>query len=118
MGARSGAGAGGRVGMRAGTGIGARTGVRTGTGAQASRTALRILCKLSLEYLGTLVAATGASAMGGFAPEGPAGWSDNLSPDSGGRKESRGATERATERTTEGLSSKTLFQTAWLTCWV
>ena len=93
-----------------------------------SRTSLRIFCKSFSEYLGILVAATGASAMGGFAPEGSAGLSDNSLPDSGGGEESGGATERAKEGVTEGrsrrgrpqprtevilklISSKTLFQT-------
>ena len=70
-------------------GAGARTGadVRVGAGVRtrvkASRTALRILSKSSSEYMGTLVAKI-ALAIEGFVPEGPAGWSDNLSPDSGG----------------------------------
>ena len=93
-----------------------------GTGAQASRTALKILCKSSLEYLGTPVA-VGALAMGGFVPEGLAGWSDNLSPDSKDGEESGGATKGAaeerlwrkrprpwTEVILELISSKTLFQ--------
>ena len=129
MGAGSGAGAGAGAGMGAGTGAG------TGTGAQASRTTLKILYKSSSEYLGTLVAATGALATESFVSEGPVGWSDNLSLDLEGEKESRGPMERATEGMTEGylrrghlrpqtevvlelISSKTLFQTSWLTHWV
>ena len=75
-------------------------------GAQASRTALRILCKSSSKYLETLVAAIGASVMGGFVSKGPAGWLDNLSPDLGGRKESKEAMERAMERAIEGQSRR------------
>ena len=137
MGARSGAGAEAGVGMgaRTGAGMGVGTGAGTETGAQASRTALRILYKSFSEYLGTLVAATGASAMGGFAPRGPAGWLNNSSPDSGGGEESGGVMEGATEgaierRSRQGrprprtevilelISSKTLFQTDWLTRWI
>ena len=40
-------------------------------GVWASRTALRIRCKLFLEYLGISVAATGATALGDFAHGGP-----------------------------------------------
>ena len=126
MGARSGAGARAGAGMRAGMEAG------TGTGVRASKTALRILCKSSSEYLGILMVATRVSAKGGFTPEGPASWSDNLLPDSRGGKESRGATEGATDGATEGrsrrrrlrprievilelISSKTLFQTGRLT---
>ena len=71
-------------------------------GVRASRTALKIFYKSSSEYLGTLVATTGALAAGGFVPEGPAGWSDNWSPDSGGGEESEGETERTTEGAIEG----------------
>ena len=133
MAAGSGAGTGVRAGMGPGTGAG--TGARTGMGARASRTALKILCKSSSEYLGILIAATEASATGGFAPKGPAGWSDNLSPDLGGGEELKKAIEGATKGATEGrswrgrprprtevilelISSKTLFQTGWLICWV
>ena len=77
MGAGAGAGAG------AGTGAGTRA--EAGTEALVSRTALRILYKSSSEYLKTLVAAE-ALAMGGFGLEGPMGWSDNSSPDSGDGK--------------------------------
>ena len=51
---------------RAGTGAGA------GAGARASKTALRIRCKLSSEYLRTLLAA-GGELVRGFPLEGPAG---------------------------------------------
>ena len=129
MGAGSGAIARARAGMGAGTGAG------MGTGARASIPALRIFCKSSLEYLGKLVAAIGASTTGCFAPESPAGWSDNLSPDSRGREELEGVMEGAKEGAPEGrsrrgrlrprieailklISSKTLFQTGWLTHWV
>ena len=74
--------------------------MRVGAGAQASRTALKILCKSFLEYLGTLVVAIDVTAMGGFVSEALAGWLDNLSPDSGSREQS----ERATERATKGYS--------------
>ena len=97
-------------------------------GAQASRTALRIFCKSSLEYLGTLVLVTGVSATGGFVHEGLAGWSDNLSPNSEGEEALGGAMKEATEgRSRQGrprpwievilelIFSKTLFQTGWLT---
>ena len=114
--------------MGAGAGAGLGTGAGAGIGALVSRTALRILYKSSSEYLRTLVAA-GALATGGFV-EGPAGWSDNSSPDSGGGEESGGATEGAAEeRSRRGrprprtevileLVSKTLFQMGWLTRWV
>ena len=84
---------------RAGTGAGARI----GAGAQASKTALKIRYKSSLEYLGILVAVGGELARG-FPPEGPAGWSNNLSPDLEGGEESRGATEEATEEAMERRS--------------
>ena len=71
--------------------IGAGTGV--GAGARVSRTVLKIRCKLFSEYLGTSLAET--TVMGGFAPEGPSDYSENS--DSGGKKESWGATEGATE---------------------
>ena len=71
----------------------ARAGAAAETGARASRTALKILCKSSSEYLGTLVAVTRVSAIGGFVPKGPTCWLNNLSPDSGGREKSGGATE-------------------------
>ena len=100
-GARTGVGVGART--RAEAGVGTRAGARTG--ARASRTALRILCKSSSEYLRTLLAAGGELARG-FLPEGPAGWSDNLSPDSGGGEESGGAIEGATEGATEGRSRR------------
>ena len=80
-------------------GAGARA--RMGMGARTSRTALKIRCKSSSEYLGTLVAAEGELARS-FAPEGPAGWSDNLSPDLGSGEESKRAIEGATEGATEG----------------
>ena len=47
---------------------------------------------------------TGASATGGFIPESPAGWSDNLSPNLGGGEELGGATKKATEGATEECS--------------
>ena len=78
-----------------------RAGAKAGAGAWASKTALKILCKSSLEYLGTLLATTG-----GFAPEGPASSLDNLSPDLGGGKESREATKRETEGAMEGRSQR------------
>ena len=85
--------------------MGAETGVGAGTGAkaQASRTALRIRCKSSSQYLGILVAEGGDLAKG-FPPKSPAGWSDNLSPNLGGGKESGGATKEATEGETKGRS--------------
>ena len=110
--------------MRAGTGV----------GTWASRTALKICCKLSSEYLRTLVA-TGEALARSFTPEGLAGWLDNLSPDLGGRKKLRRAIERATKGVAEGRSRqgrprlwtkvilelipfRILFQTGWLTRWV
>ena len=53
-------------------------------GAQASKTVLRIFRKLSSEYLGIFVAATGVTAtrvtvIEGFVSKGPAGCLDNLS---------------------------------------
>ena len=80
--------------------------MEAGTRARASRTALKIRCNSSSEYLRTLVAASGVLAMEGFVLEGPTGWSDNLSPDSGDGKESRGATEGATEGAIEGCSRR------------
>ena len=80
-----GAGAGVKAG--AGTRTGAVIGAGAGTGAQAFRTALKILYKSFSEYLEILVAAE-ALATGSFAPEGPAGLSNNSSPDSGGGEES------------------------------
>ena len=87
-------GAGAGAGAEAGTRARAKTGV--GAGTRASRTVLKIRCKSSSEYLGILLAATGALATGGFV-ESPVGWSGNSSPDSRGGKESEGATEGATE---------------------
>ena len=72
-------------------------GAGAGAGARVFRTALKILFKSSSEYLGTLVAATKASATGVFVPEGLMGCLDNLSPDLGGRKESGRVMEGATE---------------------
>ena len=60
-----------------------------GAGARAFRTALKILCKSSLEYLGTLVAA------GDFGPGVPSGYSETS--DLGGGEKPGGATEGATE---------------------
>ena len=91
--------------MGAGTGVGAgaETGAGAGTGALGSRTALKILCKSSSEYLRILVAAE-AVATGDFGPEDPADWSHNSLPDSGGREESEGAMEGVTEGATEGAT--------------
>ena len=74
-----------------------------GAGARAYKTALKIYCKSSLEYLGTLVVAGGELARG-FDPKGLAGWSDNLLPDLGGGEESGEAMEGVTEGATEGRS--------------
>ena len=70
--------------------------MRTGTGARASRTALRICCKSSSEYLGILVLA------GDFGPRGFLGYSEIS--DSGGGKESGRATKEATEGAMEGAT--------------
>ena len=51
---------------------GAETGAEAGAGAQASKTALRIRCKSSSEYLGTLLAA-GVELVRVFSPKGSAG---------------------------------------------
>lgn len=75
---------------------GARTKARTG--ARAFRTILKIFCKLSLEYLKTLVLAIGAISTGSFVLKGPADYLDSLSPNSECGKESRRATEGATEK--------------------
>ena len=64
--------AGARTREGARMGAGARKGAGARTGAQASRKALRILCKSSSEYLRVLVIA-GALVTGSFAPEGLAG---------------------------------------------
>ena len=101
MGAGAGAGAGAGIGTGARTEAGVGTGAGAESGALGSKTALRIFCKSSLEYLRILVAAR-VLAMGSFGPEGLAGWLDNLSPDLGDREESRGATKGATEGVTEG----------------
>ena len=68
-----------------------------GAGARTSRMAIKIRCKSFLEYLEILIAAVRVSAKGDFVFEGQAGWSDNLSPNSGGGEESRRAIEGATE---------------------
>ena len=91
------------VGARTRTGVGVGTEVGAGTGARASRTALRILYKLSSEYLGTLLAAGGELARG-FPPKGPASWLDDLLPDSRGGEESGEAMEGVTEGVTEECS--------------
>ena len=75
-----------------------------GARALTSRTALKIRCKSSLEYLGILVAVEGASITGVFVSKSPIGCLDNLSPDSRGKEESRGATEGAIEGATERCS--------------
>ena len=66
--------------------------------------ALRFISKSSLEYLRTLVVVIKVSKTGVFVPEGSTSWSDNLSPDLGGREKSGGATEGATERVIKGRS--------------
>ena len=122
--------AGARAGVEAGAGVGAGAGAGAGTRVQASKTALRIHCKSFSEYLGILVAAAEALARD-FVPEGLAGWSDNLSPDSKGEEESKRAIEGAAERHSRRgrprpqtevildlISSKTLFQMDWLIRWV
>ena len=73
-------------------------GAGAGAGAQASRTALRIHCKSSSEYLGILVSA------GDFGSRGPSG--DLEISDLEGRKESEGATKKAIEGATEGRSRR------------
>ena len=87
----------------AGTGAGAEA--RARIKAQSSRTALRIYCNLSSEYLGTLVTVAGALARS-FTPKGQADWLDNLSLDLGGGEKSGGAMEEATEGATEGRSQR------------
>ena len=84
----------------------ARAGVGAKVGARASKTALRILCKSSSEYLGILVVVTGASAIEGFVSKGPVRWLDISSPDSEGREESSGATEGVMEGVMEGHSRR------------
>ena len=79
--------------IEAGAGVGAEV----ETGPRASRMVLKICCKSSLEYLGMLLAAVGALATGSFVAEGLAGWSDNLSADSGDREETEKATKGAIE---------------------
>ena len=76
-----------------GAGTRARTRAGAGTGARASRTALKIRCKSSSEYLGILVLA------GDFGPESLLSCS-KISY-SGGREESRKASKGATEGATE-----------------
>ena len=84
----------------------AKGGAEAETGARAFKTALKILCKSSLEYLGILVAVIGVSAIGGFILESPADYLDNLSPNSGGGKKSGRATEGATEGASERRSQR------------
>ena len=79
-------------------------GAEVRTEAQTSRTVLKIRYKSSLQYLGTLVAAAGASATEDFISKGPTGWLDNLSFDWKGGKESGGAIEGAMEGVIEGRS--------------
>ena len=54
--------------------------------------------------MGTLVVAIEVLAIGGFDYESLAGWSNNLSPDLGGKEESRRVTKGVTEGATEGRS--------------
>ena len=79
-------------------------GVGVDIGVQASKTALRIFCKLSLEYLEILVAEIGTLATGDFIFEGPVNWSDNLSTNLGGKEESERTIEKATEEEIERSS--------------
>ena len=74
------------------------------TGVWVSKTSLKILYKSFSEYLGTLVAVTGALATGDFVPKDPMGWPDNLSSDLRGGEESKGATGGATEGAIERRS--------------
>ena len=69
----------------AGAGVGARAGVR------ASKTVLKICCKLSSEYLEISVVAAG-----GFSLRGLAGYSENS--DLEDREESRGAMEEHSQQ--------------------
>ena len=82
--------------------MGARAGAGVGAGVQASKTALRIHCKLSSEYLEILVAVAGALATRDFVSKGSIGWSDNSSFDSGDGEELRGAREGVIEEAAEG----------------
>ena len=68
--------------------------------------ALKIRCKSSLEYMGTLIAAAGALATRDFVLKGLTGWSDNLSPDLKDEEESKEATEGAMKGVTEGRSQR------------
>ena len=105
-----------------------RNGSENGNGSSNVQKSLKNPLQVILGILGDISSTTGVSAVGGFAPAGPAGWSDNLSPDSGGGEESGGATEGVMEGMTERcsqrghlrprtevilelISSKTLFQT-------
>ena len=74
---------------------GARMGARARVRAQASKTALRIRCKSSLEYLGTLVVVVEDFSLGDLLD------CSKIS-DLGGGEGPKGATEEATERVTEG----------------
>ena len=70
----------------------ARVEVRAGAGVRAFRTVLRICCKLSSEYLGTLVAAIRTIVTRSFALRGLASCLENS--DSGGGEESRRVMKR------------------------
>lgn len=62
-------------------------------GARASKTVLRIRCKFSLIYLGIAGIMAETIAIGRFAFKGSTGWSNNSSPNLGGREESKKATK-------------------------
>ena len=86
------AGAGAGAEARAGAGAGAEA----GAGARASKTVLRICCKLSLEYWGTSVA-----VVGDFSLRGSASCLENS--DLGCEKEFRGRRKDAPHRDNHGL---------------
>ena len=75
---------------------GAGSGAGAGVGAWASRTALKIRSKLSLEYFKISIVAAGAKTTEDFVPKGLAGYLENSDLKDG--KESGGATEGAIER--------------------
>ena len=98
--------------------LGTSEATRAEAGAWASRTALKIRCKLSSEYLETLIATAGD-----FGPRGILGYSEDS--DLGDGEEPEGTTEGAkgkrsrqkrlrprTEIFLKMIFSKTLFQTS------
>ena len=95
--AGAGAGAKARGGVRARVRRGAKARTGAEMGVWASRTVLKILCKSSLEYLGTLVVATRAIAIRDFVSMRLMRYLDTLSSNSEGEEDSGRAMEGGTE---------------------